>query len=78
MHCQVQSLNPIKQRTKLGAVATVTVLPHTRHQMTLLSFCRALFALTMPCLVLKNPQLKLYWTRFSYSSISPLSIKANL
>lgn len=31
-----------------------------------------------PCLVLHIQQLKVYRTRFSYSSISPLSIKANL
>lgn len=56
----------------------LTVLPHTRHQMTLLSYCPALFCAKHPCLVLNNQQLKVYRTRFSYSSISPLSIKANL
>lgn len=36
------------------------------------------FSAKDPRLVLNNQQLKVYRTRFSYSSIPPLSIKANL
>ncbi|KAF7209872.1 homeobox protein Hox-C5a [Nothobranchius furzeri] len=43
--------------------------------MTLLSHCPALFALKTPGWSPNNQQLKVYRTRFSYSSISPLSIK---